>query len=577
MTRLFLLAALAAASASAQPGALAPAEAGALLDRLERRGLLGDSAATALRGCVADGVPVGRAALVGAVGDGLCREAGPEWCAPFGGAGLVLSGSFGPAPVPLPSWADTLAGLGLVPPRAAEAARLFMARYRAVADSVALPPEVGLLVFGVLPQAVGRAEAVGPALVALDAAGWERAGVLSPDGRRRLLEAAEAGALGLASDAVPFFEVARPVGAALGPASSPDPLDPAWVRAVVEATNRQLAAPLRLGRVRAEPGTPRTDAARSQPGRLAVEIDGRELARRVYPSSDLGPVADVVNRALRDRGSDRRVGLTYVMAEGDPPSGRVYLLVLTEPQRDALAATPLDPGSPRHVLMEAYARVGRLDEAGRLSPPCKTAAFLTLMPLLDAEPVRWVGAAPRFDDAALATDSLRATVRMLAEAGLVRPDQVERVVEAFFLGGAGEPRAWDLLYALPDGALYPFSWEAGSWPPGYADELARWAALTDGEWTPADVETEPVGADSLRLSFRVAGRRYAEVLHAETEWYSPDFLALMLRSVEASGAPGRFYWLDDGREDVLYLRPEQAARLRSVPLFSDLARVAPGD
>ena len=558
-------------AAQAQTPFLPPDRVDAVLGEATARGFVSDSVATAVEGCVAEGVPVSRTALVRVVVDGICRGRG--------GCGVFRSFSrpdTAVVPSPIPSWPDSLASLGLLRPAEASAARLFNP-FAAVADSVWLPPEAALVVLEYVPQVVEQSESLHPALLQADARRWVAAGVMTEEGQARFLEAAEAGQLSLGGGAaVPYLSVAYPIGSALGPESSVEAPDPVRFRDAVAALDRRLDRPLALSGVEVETeertwdwededGDPATYTVRT----LVADVDDRRYRRRGGGQFAPSTTGDLLNQVLRDRGSGLRVGVALVLEDPSERTGRLYLVVLDEEQARALAPFPFPPGSPRSEIFES---AKRLYERGDLSETCEAVRSTTFDPFLEFEAVHWPAERPRFDDAALASDSVRATVRTFADAGLIRPAVVDSVVTTYLENG---PRlgSEDLFYALPEGVSWSFDWEATTYPPDYVDETERWSAITRGQWQPDSVFARQIEGDWIAYGFEVAGRKYRTSLELDSDWFDGAFLDLILRSVEGTDPGGRFYWADRARERVLFLTPEQVRSLASLPMFEEMAPV----
>ena len=570
--RVLPLLVLPVSAAQAQTPFLPPDRVGAVLDEAAARGFVSDSVASAVGSCVAEDVPVSRTALVHVVVKGICRGRGG--CGVFRGFSRPDSAV---VPAPIPSWPDSLASLGLLRPPEVEAARLFNP-FAAVADSVRLPPEAGLAVLEYVPQIVQQSESLHPTLLQADARRWVAAGLMTEAGQARFLEAAEAGQLSLGGGAaVPYLSVASPIGSALGPESSVEAPDPTRFRDAVAVLNRRLDRPLALSGVEVETeertwdwededGEPATYTVRT----LVVDVDGRGYRRRGDSRFAPSTTGELLNQVLRDRGGDLRVGVALALEDPSEMTGRLFLVVLDEEQARALAPFPFSPGSPRDHLYETAKRLYQRDD---LSETCEAVRLTTFDPFLEFEPVNWPGERPRFDDDALATDSVRAVVRALADAGLVRPALVDSVVATYFENGASVGDGGDLFYALPESVSWSFDWEATTYPPDYVDETERWAAITRGRWQPDSVFARQIEGDWIAYGFEVAGRTYRTSLELDSDWFDGAFLDLILRSVEETDPGGRFYWVHGDYGRVVFLTPDQARTLSTLPLFEEMAAV----
>ena len=569
--RLLPLLAFLVGAVQAQTPFLSSDRVDAVLAEAVARGFVSDSAAAAVRDCAGRGVPLSRTALVEVASSELCRRGGG--CGLFRGFSRPDSAV---VPSPIPSWPDSLASLGLLRPAEADAVRLFNP-LAAVADTTWLPPEVALEVLPYVRGVVERSEALHPALVEDDTRRWVAAGLMTAEGRARFLEAAGAGRLTLASPAAPYLSVAHPIGPVLDRTSTVKAPDADRFRDAVSALNVHLDRPLALSRavVEAEERTfdgyePDEEPTTYTVHTLVGDVDGRTYRRRGDVTFAPSTTSELLNQVLRDRGSGLRVGATLALESPTEVRGQVYLVVLTEAQAQALGTYPPAPGSPRAAILET---ARDLSERGGLPETCESIQFVTFNPFLDAEPIDWFNERPRFDDAALATDSVRSVVGALADAGLIRPARVDSLVADYLENWATLEDGRDVLDLLPESASWVFDWEAATYPPDYVDETGRWAAITRGRWQPDSVFARQIEGDWIAYGFEVAGRTYRASLELNSDWFDGAFLDLILQSVEETDPGGRFYWVHGDYGRVVFLTPEQARALSALPLFADMVPI----
>lgn len=567
---LALFVALAAAPLAQEPlapeaPALAPEDVRALMGEAAARGWVAAGTAERAAACAETGFPVSRAGLVGVVARDVCET--------HGGCDLFRALNSGrPPAADSVAWADSLRAVGLI--TAPEARRL-----RRFAGAGFLSPMPGAAArprLTALPSLLARFEAASPALLRDDAEAWVRAGLMTPEAARAFVGAARAGTLPDVSHAAPWLAVARPISAPLAE-DWRAPLTEPLLREAVEVANAFVERPLALGAVRTETTTREGYAGDEDTVHAFVaELDGDEVRREQrHARVSWEALPAILNAALRERGSPFRVGLTAVVFPERPPVAQALLVALTEPQSRALHFDPeaTDASSSSSARQRLWARAVAAGDVGR--DACDWSLTFPTLALLDYEPVSWLdGRGPRFDDAALTRDSVRATYARFAAAGLVPADSVDALARRYLARPYGNGEPHDLLALTP--ALHVFDWEATEYPPDYDAEIARWAAVTRGAWAPEAIRQRPLaGADSVEVGFRVGGRAYREAFEVEGDWFQPGLLALIVRATREAGAPGRFHWLDGSRELVVFLSPEAAADLGD--LFPELAPVTGGE